>query len=136
MSANRIPNARRTALLVCVCGLAWACSTDNFTGIHLGGGAPVSITDQLTFVPDTITVPVDGTVLWTNNSTSWHTVTADPSLAQDSASVLLPDSAAPFNSDSIAPNGTFSHRFTVAGTYKYFSIPDEASGMVGWVVVQ
>jgi plastocyanin len=136
MRTNRTFAAWRAPLLVCAGLLAWACSKTDFTGVPMAFTASVTMTDQLTFVPDTIVVPVNGTVTWRNNSTTWHTVTADTTLAQDSTSVQLPSGALPFNSDTIPPSKAFSHKFTVAGTYKYFSIPDETAGMVGWVVVQ
>lgn len=136
MSMNRTSASWRAPVLVCAGVLAWACSKSDYTGVPIGSAAAVTITAQATFSPDTITVPVNGTVMWRNNSTTWHTVTADTTLAQDSASVQLPPGASPFNSDTIPPNGSFSHKFFVAGTYKYFSIPDEASGMTGWVIVQ
>ncbi|HKJ92912.1 MAG TPA: plastocyanin/azurin family copper-binding protein [Longimicrobiales bacterium] len=135
MRKNRTTIARAAAL-VTFAGLAWACSKSGFTGVTLLDAPSVAMTDQLTFDPDTVTIQVNGTVTWANNSAAAHTVTCDPALAQDSADVLLPDSATAFNSDSIAPHGSFSHKFTVPGVYEYFSIPDEAGGMRGWVIVQ
>ncbi len=136
MTKKPIFAAGKVALLGLAAGLAWACSATDFTGVPMLEAASVLITEQRAFVPDTIVVPVDATVTWANADSTWHTVTADPSLARDSTNVQLPAGAAPFNSDSIAPNGSYSHKFTVAGTYKYFSIPDEDTGMIGWVVVQ
>lgn len=136
MNANGTSVGWRVALLVCAGALAWGCSKTDFTGVPMLDAASVTMTDQQTFLPDTITVPLNGTVRWSNTSTTWHTVTADPLLAQDTADVQLPDGALPFNSDSIGPTQSYSHTFPVAGTYKYFSIPDEGAGMIGWVIVQ
>lgn len=88
------------------------------------------------FVPESITVPVGGTVLWRNTDALVHTVTCDPSLAQRPGDAQLPDGAQPFNSGSMEPNDEFRHTFEVAGEYVYFCIPHELQGMIGRVTVQ
>ena len=47
----------------------------------------------------------------------------------------LPAGVAPFGSANIEEDGTFSHTFTVKGTYKYVCKYHEAMGMVGTVIV-
>jgi plastocyanin len=47
----------------------------------------------------------------------------------------LPAGVAPFGSESMEEDATFSHTFTVKGTYKYICKMHEAMGMVGTVVV-
>jgi plastocyanin len=42
---------------------------------------------------------------------------------------------APFDSGNIEEDGSFSHTFTVKGTYKYVCVMHEAMGMVGTVIV-
>jgi plastocyanin len=59
---------------------------------------------NFSFQPATITVPVCGTVTWTNQDTTGHTVTADDGS---------------FDSGTIAPGSTFSQTFTTAGTFAY-----------------
>jgi plastocyanin len=51
------------------------------------------------------------------------------------ADVALPAGAGPFNSGNIGLGKEFSYTFTVPGTYKYFCIPHETSGMTGTVIV-
>ncbi len=70
-----------------------------------GGAAAVNI--QGIAFPATITVKPGTSVTWTNRDTVSHTVTADAGQAQS------------FDSNTIAPNGTFSVTFAKAGAYAY-----------------
>lgn len=60
------------------------------------------------FNPDMLAVAVGTTVVWTNNTTAPHTVTSDDGKSFDSGA-----------SNPIGSGGTFSFKFTKAGTYKY-----------------
>lgn len=95
----------------------------------------VAMTDSLQFQPSSIEVPVGTTVTWNNTSSVVHTVTADPSKANDPSHVKLPQGAQPFDSGIIQPGSQFSHTFTTPGEYKYFCIPHESAGMIGTVTV-
>jgi plastocyanin len=57
------------------------------------------------YAPATITVHAGDTVRWINDDDDAHTVTATDGS---------------FDSKGIDSNGTWSHTFTKAGTYKYF----------------
>jgi plastocyanin len=112
------------------------------------GGAPagtetVDMTDDFTFEPETVTVARDGTVTWVNVGSVRHTVTA----YEDG----IPDGAAYFASGGfdaertarnnvtgglIASGEAYEHTFEEAGTYDYFCIPHEGSGMVGTVRIE
>lgn len=87
------------------------------------------------FVEDTVFVAVGETVRWTVVE-GQHSVTGDPSKALIPGSARLPAGAEAFDSGIMNEGETFEHTFAVAGTYKYFCIPHEALGMVGWVIVQ
>ena len=87
------------------------------------------------FVPATVNIGVGDTVKWTNPAVITHTVTFDPAQAATATNVALPAGVAPFGSDSMEEDATFSHTFTVKGTYKYICKMHEAMGMVGTVVV-
>ena len=89
-----------------------------------------------TFEPKTLTIHAGETLEWRNTSFIWHTVTADPHLAQRPQDVLLPPGALPFDSGKLDPKGTFRHTFTVPGTYRYFCQPHELNGMLGEVIVE
>lgn len=87
------------------------------------------------FSPATVNVKVGDTVKWTNPGIITHTVTFDPAAAVDKANVALPEGVAPFDSGNLEQDATFSHTFTVKGTYKYVCKLHEAMGMVGTVIV-
>lgn len=87
------------------------------------------------FDPDTVAIAAGDTIKWTNTGFVTHSVTFDPSMAAKAGDVALPAGVAPFDSGSIEEDGTFSHTFTVKGTYKYICKFHEAMGMVGTVVV-
>jgi plastocyanin len=83
-------------------------------------GSPVSVKiAQLAFSPASVTVPVGGTVTWTNSDAVDHTVTSM--------------GRGPLGSATMNAGGTYSYTFTTAGTYMYYCAvhPD----MMGTVVV-
>jgi plastocyanin len=70
-----------------------------------GTPVPVKIA-QLAFSPASVTVPVGGTVTWTNSDTVDHTVTSM--------------GKGPLGSATLNTGGTYSYTFTTAGTYMYY----------------
>jgi plastocyanin len=84
------------------------------------------------FDPDPVAIKVGDTVTWTNPGFVTHTVTCDPSVSK---TCVLPAGAPAFASPDLEEDKTFSHQFTVAGTYKYVCKYHESMGMVGTVVV-
>jgi plastocyanin len=87
------------------------------------------------FVPDVVNINVGDTVNWTNPAFVTHSVTFDPGMAATPGNVALPAGVAPFDSGNIDEDQSFSHTFTVKGTYKYVCKYHEAMGMVGTVNV-
>jgi len=87
------------------------------------------------FVPASVTISAGDTVKWTNPGIITHTVTFDPAQAATPSNVALPAGVAPFDSGNMEEEATFSHTFTVKGTYKYVCKMHEAMGMVGTVIV-
>ena len=87
------------------------------------------------FAPATVNIAVGDTVTWTNPGIITHSVTCDPAQAVTATNVALPAGVAPFDSGTMEQDATFSHTFTVKGTYKYICKMHEAMGMVGTVVV-
>jgi len=71
------------------------------------------------FKPAEITVPVGTTVIWYNNDSVIHTVTA-----RDGS----------FDSDSLSEGDMFSYTFEERGTFEYYCIPHPY--MEGQVVVE
>lgn len=101
-----------------------------------GPAATIQATDALEFKPGTVTVSVGDTVRWENSSVLIHSVTDVPEKALDEKDVALPKGDKPFNSGLMDPSATYQHRFARPGTYKYFCIPHEATGMIGSVIVK
>ena len=66
----------------------------------------VSITDDMKFDPEDLTINVGDTVTWTNNDGMGHTATST-------------DEPASFDSGNIDAGATWSFTFTEAGTYNY-----------------
>jgi plastocyanin len=88
------------------------------------------------FVPSTITIQKGDTVQWINSAQSLHSVTTNPSVAQDPKDVSSPPGAKPFDSGFMPPGAKWSYTFTVPGTYKYLCLPHEKDHMTGLVVVK
>ncbi len=97
--------------------------------------ADVTMDDRLRFTSETVRIRTGQAVRWTNTSNLIHTVTADPSKANNANSVGLPSGAQPFDSGDLRPGDVFTHTFTEPGTYRYFCIPHEGAGMVATVIV-
>ena len=108
----------------------------NAAGAATNATSSVHVTDQMKLDTETITIPAGATIEWQNSSTTAHTVTDDPTKAQNKSDAALPTGAEPWDSGMINPGQSFRHTFTVPGQYSYFYIPHEALGMVGKVVVQ
>ena len=98
--------------------------------------AVVTMDNRLRFLPDTVRIRAGQAVRWENTSDLPHTVTADPAKAALRSSVRLPERASPFDSGTLDPGRVYVRVFDVPGVYKYFCIPHERAGMVGWVVVE
>jgi len=90
---------------------------------------------KMRFVPESVTIKAGDTVKWTNPHNISHTVTFDPSKAAAKENAVLPAGVEPFDSGPVEEEGTFSHTFTVKGTYKYVCTYHETMGMVGTVIV-
>jgi plastocyanin len=86
-----------------VTGTAAATVAPTSTPEAAAKSASVTIKD-FEFTPATVTIAVGGTVTWTNNGPSTHTVTADDGS---------------FDSGNLSQGKTFSHTFQTAGTFTY-----------------
>ena len=118
-------------------------SSDGGDGSDGESGTTVDMTDSLLFRPETITVSVGDTVVWENVGTIGHSVTAYEEKIPEEASYFASggfdseDAARNSYPDGDIPGGeAYEHTFEVPGTYEYFCIPHEMSGMIGTVVVE
>lgn len=128
----------------------------------LGGGAGVALSGCLSaglrdddydigmsansFLPDRYTISVGETVVWGNNGSRGHTVTAYDELPE--GATYFASGGYDSNDEArrawfqeggqggIEPGETFSHTFDVPGTHGYYCIPHEAAGMIGAIVVE
>ena len=102
----------------------------------------VELTDELTFVPNALTVATGSTVVWRNVGSVSHSVTAYEADIPGGASYFA---SGGFETESAARDGfpegeitegdSYSHTFDTAGEYRYFCIPHEQAGMTGTVTV-
>jgi len=110
-----------------------------------GGSADttrVSMTDDFAYDPARITVAPGTTLRWVNDDDVSHTVTAYgdeiPADATYFASGGFESERAARNDIAgglIAAGDAYEHVVEVVGTYDYFCVPHEGSGMTGRVVV-
>jgi plastocyanin len=131
-NGRRLVAGGLTAVILAVASLG-AVAQDGGPG---QAAAVIEMTDLLAFDPGEVTVRAGETVEWRNASNIRHTVTADPDDAADPDHVALPDTADPFDSGLIDPGGVWRRTFDVPGTYTYFCIPHESTGMVGKIIVR
>jgi plastocyanin len=96
-------------LLIALTLVSVATLTSHAAPAAPGGGKRVSVTiEGLKFRPDSITVEVGDTVVWTNADDREHTVTADDNS---------------FNSGRLRKGMSFSKTFDKPGRYPYGSDP-------------
>ena len=113
-------------------------SADTEGDYDIGMGAAI-------FRPDSLEVAAGTTVVWRNTGNRRHTVTAYEDGIPDDAEFFA---SGGFDSEQAARDGwmsglegriesgtEFEHTFEVPGTYNYFCIPHEPSGMAGKIVV-
>lgn len=98
------------------------------------------------FLPERYTISVGETVVWGNNGSRGHTVTAYDELPE--GATYFASGGYDSNDEArhawfeaggqggIEPGETFSHTFEVPGTFGYYCIPHEAAGMVGAIIVE
>lgn len=118
-----------TAILLAACGGAAAPASVATTAPTVApspSAAPVAIDVQgFKFAPATLEIPVGTTVTWTNKDTAGHTATSGKPDAKDGKFDGLLDPS----------GGSFSFKFTTAGTYDYFCAK-HAKTMLATIVVK
>jgi plastocyanin len=95
------------------------------------------VVEKHSFSPTSITIEVGDTIKWVSDNNRNHTVTFDPSLAEDPKNVFLPEGVKPFDLGEVNNKGdTLEYTFEVAGDYGYICVPHEDMGMVAQVTVK
>ena len=97
------------------------------------------------FLPDEYEISVGETVVWGNNGSRGHTVTAYGESIPEGAEFFSSggyDDTGTAREDwyesgggNISPGETYEHTFETPGRHNYFCIPHESGGMVGVIVV-
>ncbi|MEX2467504.1 MAG: plastocyanin/azurin family copper-binding protein [Gemmatimonadota bacterium] len=88
-----------------------------------GDVVEVTLNDDLTFSPATVTISSGTTIRWVSQSDMTHTVT--------------PEGHSEWSSASLTASGqTFTHTFDDTGTFDYFCEPHLAQGMTGTITVE
>ena len=125
--------------LCAVAVLLGACGGDG------GGGSlgQLAMVAGQKFDPPTVRVSVGDTVTWTNESPETHTVTAYQEDLPEGATYFSSggfdseeDARSNLSDGLIDPDETFEVTFDEPGTYDYFCIPHEGSGMKGTIIVE
>jgi plastocyanin len=99
---------------ICVFSIINGCSKNDYSSNPTNtGGTPGTneiFIQGIAFASGTRTVSVGTTLKWTNKDGVTHTVTSGTPGSPSGV----------FDSGNISPNGSFSYKFSQAGTFKYF----------------
>ena len=81
--------------------------------------------ENFTFVPDSLSISTDDTVLWINNGSVSHTTTSGDTGVSDGR----------WDSGVMAPGDSFKHVFPIVGTFHYYCSLHFSMGMTGRIIV-
>lgn len=105
-------------------------------------GTLVEMTDELTFEPASVEVPLSGAVVWRNVGGVPHTVTAygdgiPADAAYFASGGFASEEAARdgYDRGALGDGDDFTHTFETPGEYRYFCLPHEGAEMTGSVTV-
>lgn len=105
-------------------------------------GTLVEMTDDLTFEPASVEVPIGGTVVWRNVGGVPHTVTAyGDGIPADAAYFASGGFASEraardgYDRGALGEGDEYTHTFETPGEYRYVCIPHEGAEMTGSVTV-
>lgn len=123
------------AAIVAIVMALGACSGDDDTTVRMESGQ--------SFEPKVVTISVNEIVTFVSESRDAHTVTAYEDTLPDGASFFASggfgseDEARDDIAGGLLSSGdSFEVTFESPGTYQYFCIPHESSGMTGRIVVE
>lgn len=96
----------------------------------------IEMTDEMKFMPETLTVSVGETLVWVNRGSLPHTATNNPINAAVPEHNVLPAGATSWDSKALQEGEFFKYKFTVPGNYTYSCTLHEANGMIGHLIVR
>ena len=111
-------------------------STSSSSGIPSSPATPsatVQMTDQLKFVPETVTISTGQTVIWRNTGGIPHTVTA---CGPSSGCAKQTTIESGLDSGTVSGGASFQHAFATAGIFYYFCKIHGAKTMFGEVIIR
>lgn len=103
-------------IVISVILISFGCKKDDSSPIQQSNEVWIQ---NSAFTPNTLTVPLNTTIIWTNKDAVTHTVTSNSDL---------------FDSGNIGNGGVYKHQFTVSGTYSYRCTIHPS--MTGTIIVQ
>lgn len=132
---------RRTVLARAATSVAAVATAGCLTGSE-SGATTIEMTADFAYAPANATAAAGDRIEWTNESDVGHTVTAyDDGIPADGSYFA----SGGFESESAArddisagivdPGDAYAVTLDVPGTYEYFCVPHEGSGMTGTVTV-
>lgn len=96
----------------------------------------IEMTDEMKFMPETLTVSVGETLVWINRGSLPHTATDNPINAAVPEHNVLPVNATSWDSKALQQGESFKYIPTVPGNYTYSCTLHEANGMIGRLIVR
>jgi plastocyanin len=99
------------------------------------GKKTIEMTNGATYNPAELIVSQGEKITWLNKSSEIQTITVITRKENDKVLAQAPKDAEPFSSGAIKPGETFSYTFYIPGVYEFISLPNEADGMSGKIIV-
>lgn len=96
----------------------------------------IEMTDQMTYAPIHAAIAAGDTVEWINVGAMPHTASDFPGAAAVTTNQILPEGAAPFDTESVVGGGNARVIFTTPGEYTYLCLFHEGMNMVGRLTVK
>lgn len=96
----------------------------------------IEMTDEMKFMPETMTVRVGETVLWVNHGSLPHTATDNPINAAVPEHNILPVGATSWDSKALQQGESYKYEPKAPGNYTYSCTLHEVNGMIGHLIVR
>jgi plastocyanin len=104
--------------VLAACGGGGSDEDETSTGPEAGGERVEVVVELLAFEPEVLEVEAGTTVVWEQRDTPAHTIVSGT--VEDAAGGVTQQPDGTFESDELATDESFEHRFEEPGTYPYF----------------